>query len=109
MFRNYLANERFSGRLLKFFIVYKKGVLRSKGSFKHYVTSEGGKEGSKRFYEPLQKLGEEKGGFSNAITLRSKNLLYDQFHEKLTYRKLFFVLFNLKNPGIQVKIILATG
>ena len=30
-----------------------------------------------------------------------KNFLYGQFHEKLTYRKLFFVLFNLKNPGIQ--------
>ena len=38
-----------------------------------------------------------------------KKFLYGQFHEKLTYRKLFFVLFNLKNPGIQVKIILATG
>ena len=38
-----------------------------------------------------------------------KIFLYGQFHEKLTYRKLFFVLFNLKNPGIQVKIILATG
>ena len=34
-----------------------------------------------------------------------KNFLYGQFHEKLTYRKLFFVLFNLKNPGIQVEII----
>ena len=37
-----------------------------------------------------------------------KIFLYGQFHEKLTYRKLFFVLFVLKNPGIQVKIILAT-
>ena len=34
-----------------------------------------------------------------------KNFLYGQFHEKHTYRKLFFVLFNLKTPGIQVKII----
>ena len=38
-----------------------------------------------------------------------KSFLYGQFHEKRTYSKLFFVLFNLKNPGIQVKIILATG
>ena len=34
--------------------------------------------------------------------------LHGQIHENLTYRKLFFVLFILKNPGIQVKIILAT-
>ena len=37
-----------------------------------------------------------------------KIFLYDQFHEKLTCSKLFFVLFILKNPGIQEKIILAT-
>ena len=38
-----------------------------------------------------------------------KFFLQDQFYEKLTYRKLFFVLFDFKNPGIQVKIILATS
>ena len=35
-----------------------------------------------------------------------KKFLYGLFHEKCTNRKLFFVLFNLKNLGIQVNVIL---
>ena len=70
---------------------------------------EGRREGSKLCYKLLQKLREGEAGFSNAITYCSQKFLYGQFHEKHTYRKLFFVLFNQNNPDIQVKIILATG
>ena len=49
------------------------------------------------------------GGISVTPLHNADEILYDQSHQKLTYRKLFFVLFNLKKPGIQVKIILVTG
>ena len=69
-------------------------MLEGKGSFKRYVTPEGEGEGV------------------SVMLLRNVDKFFymaNQFHDKLTYRKLFFVLFNLKNSGIQVKIILATG
>ena len=78
------------------------------GSFKCYVTPEAG-EGKKICYKPLRKLGGGKGISVMSLRNAEKSYLYGHFHQKLTYRKLFFVLFNLKNPGIQVKIILATG
>ena len=73
------------------------------GSFKRYVTPEGGREGSKLCYEPLRKSGGGEG--VSVMSLRSvdKFFLYGQFHEKLTYRKLFFVLFNLKKGQIFAK------
>ena len=57
-------------------------------------------KGSKLCYKLLQKLG---GGEGVSV------MLLRQFRKKFICRKLFFVLFNLKNPGIQVKSILATG
>ena len=66
--------------------------------------------GSKLCYEPLQKLGGGEGGFSNGIMEADKIFYKANFTRNLPIGNyIFFVLFNLKNPGIQVKIILATG
>ena len=49
-------------------ISLKTDLWGNKGSFKRYVTPEGGREGSKLCYEPLRKSGGRGGGFSNVVT-----------------------------------------
>ena len=68
--------------------VFQAFKIVQMGSFKRYVTPEGGREGSKLCYKPLQKLGGGEGCSSNPLRKADK------------IKKLFFVLFNLKKPGI---------
>ena len=85
-------------------------MLEGEGSFKRYVTPEGGGRVVNFVTNRYGNQGEGEG--VSVMLLRNVDKFFymaNQFHDKLTYRKLFFVLFNLKNSGIQVKIILATG
>ena len=83
-------------------------ISGSKGSFKRYVTPEAG---GRVVNFIMNRYGNQGGGEGvSVMPLRNvdKCFYIANFTIKLTYRKLFFVLFNLKSPGIPVKIILVT-
>ena len=87
----------------------KCNQIRSLESFKHYLTPLGGGRVVNFVTNRYGNWGEPRGVSAMSLRNADKNFLYGQFHEKLIYTKLLFVAFNLKNPGIQVKIILVIG
>ena len=84
---------------------YSNTLLLIKGSFKRYVTPEGGNECSKLCYEPLRKLRGGEGVSVMPLRTAVKNFYMANFTRILLIRNYSFYL---QNPGIPVKIILAT-